>query len=98
MKMHFMKNMKFFFLCLFIYLNPESSLSSDKNKISRFEKLELFNKVLYLVASFICRDTSLPKIPKKTTAFTAVKINILRPINFILLRSIIVPHKEPLFK
>lgn len=62
MKMHFMKNMKFFFLCLFIYLNPESSLSSDKNKISRFEKLELFNKVLYLVESQYYRPVDSEKL------------------------------------
>ena len=41
---------------------PLSSFSSKDSKVSRFEKLELFNKVLYLVESQYYRPVDSEKL------------------------------------
>ena len=62
MKISFTNNMKLFMLCFFTYFIPQSSISSEVNKLSRFEKLELFNKVLYLVESQYYRPVDSEKL------------------------------------
>ncbi len=62
MKVFSIKNIKFFLIWLFVFFIPHSSYSSDKSKMSRFEKLELFNKVLYLVESQYYRPVDSEKL------------------------------------
>ena len=62
MNMFLIKNVKVFLLCFLLYITPQYSFSSDKSKASRFEKLELFNKVLYLVESQYYRPVDPEKL------------------------------------
>ncbi len=62
MNIFLIKNVKVFLLCFLLYITPQYSFSSDKSKASRFEKLELFNKVLYLVESQYYRPVDPEKL------------------------------------
>ena len=55
------RNFKIILILLFVFTN-NISFSVDKNKESRFEKLDLFNKVLYLVESQYYRKVDSEKL------------------------------------
>ena len=64
----------------FPYIYDKWRLNETSNS-----KFILSDKVLYLVASFICNETNLPNIPQKTIVLAAVKTNILLLINLDLM-------------